>query len=320
MKKKIPKYVTNKAFIILKDHKQNFPHTIKCRTINPAKSHVGKWCKIILQKHLDRIRSKSGLTQWKNSMEVTKWFEKLNDKRNKCFINFDIVELYSSITKPYLIDAIKFSKKFTKFSDDDTELILHACQSVLFHENETWCKKNSNSYFDIVMGSFHRAEICDLNGLSFLDKVNTVTGISNIGFYRDDGHGVIDQTNGTHRVRLKKKMLKVFNDIGFKITIEIGSTSTDFIDVSLILLTDYYQVYSKPNTKIIHVNKNSNHLPTVRKQLPKMIENRLVSTSKNENAFNITISMFQTAINKVNYNYKLKFNRISKNRKRKCIY
>ena len=133
VKKKIPKYVTNEAFITLKDHKQNFPHTIKCRTINPAKSHVGKWCKIILQKHQDRIRSKSGLTQWKNSMEVTKWFEKLNDKRSKCFINFDILEFYPSITKLHLIDAIKFSKEFTKFSDDDTELILHACQSVLFH-------------------------------------------------------------------------------------------------------------------------------------------------------------------------------------------
>ena len=55
-----------------------------------------------------------------------------------------------------------------------------------------------------------------------------------------------------------------------------------------------------------------------------MIENRLINISKNENIFNTTKSIFQTAINKVNYSYKLKFNRTqestTKNRKRKCIY
>ena len=130
----------------------------------------------------------------------------------------------SSNTKLHLIDAIKFNKKFTKFSDDDTEFILHACQSVLFHANETWCKKNSNSYFDLAMDSFHGAEECDLIGLYLLEKVNTITGLSNIGLYRDDGLGVIDQTSGTHRERLKKKIITAFKDIGFTITIEIGST------------------------------------------------------------------------------------------------
>ena len=174
------------------------------------------------------------------------------------------------------------------------------------------------------MGSFHGAEVCDLIGLYLLDKINTATGLSSIGLYRDDGLGVIDQTSGTHRERLKKKIIKTFKDTGFKITIEIGSTSTEFLDISLNLLTDYYQVYSKPNTKIIYVNKNSNHPPTVRKQLPKMIQNRLVKISKNESAFNSTKSIFQAAINKADYNYKLKFNEAqestNKNRQRKCIY
>ena len=67
-----------------------------------------------------------------------------------------------------------------------------------------------------------------------------------MGLYRDDGLGVIDQTNETLRERLKKKTIKEFKDIGYKITIEIGLPSTDFIDVSFNFLTDYYQVYSKP--------------------------------------------------------------------------
>ena len=52
-----------------------------------------------------------------------------------------------------------------------------------------------------------------------------------MGLYRDDGLGVIDQTNETLRERLKKKTIKEFKDIGYKITIEIGLPSTDFIDV-----------------------------------------------------------------------------------------
>ena len=63
-----------------------------------------------------------------------------------------------------------------------------------------------------------------------------------MGLYREYGLVVIDQTSGTHRERLKKKIIKAFKDISFKITIEIRSTSTDFLDVLLNLVTDYYQV------------------------------------------------------------------------------
>ena len=64
---------------------------------------------------------------------------------------------------------------------------------------------NSNSYFDVAMGSFHGAEICDLIGLYLLDKVNTATGLSNIALCRDDGLEVIDQTSGTHRESLRRR-------------------------------------------------------------------------------------------------------------------
>ena len=322
--KKIPKYVKNEAFITLKDHKPNFPHSIKCRTINPSKSHIGRWCKTILQKHLAKVRVKSGLTQWKNSKEVTNWFSRISNKFNKCFVNFDIVEFYPSITKTHVINAINFSNHYSKFTDEETEIILHSCQSVLCHNNSIWCKKNADSNFDIAMGSFHGAEICDLVGLFLLNKITSMVGFGNIGLYRDDGLGIIEQTSGTHRERLKKKIIKAFNTIGFKITIDIGSTSSDFLDVSLNLLRNHYQVYSKPNTKLIYINKKSNHPPSVRKQLPKMIENRLINTSINENTFNTTKSIFQTALNNANYNYSLQYKSTptnnKQNRRRKCTY
>ena len=97
------------------------------------------------------------------------------------------------------------------------------------------------------MGSFHGTEICDLVGLYLLDKINIKTGLNKMGLYRDDDLGVIDQTSETHRDRLKKKTIKAFKDIGYKITIEIGLPSTEFFDVSFNFLTDYYQVKSTCN-------------------------------------------------------------------------
>ena len=50
----------NKAFITIKDHKPDFPGRVECRLINPAKNHIGKISKNIL----DRI-NKDVLTKTK---------------------------------------------------------------------------------------------------------------------------------------------------------------------------------------------------------------------------------------------------------------
>ena len=41
----------NKAFLRLKDHKQNFKSATQCRLISPGKSQPGKISKIILEKN-----------------------------------------------------------------------------------------------------------------------------------------------------------------------------------------------------------------------------------------------------------------------------
>ena len=107
--KKIPKYVTSEAFLTIKVHKKNFPHVVKCRNINPSKPSIGKWSKSILQRHINTIRDKTNLIQWKNSNEVTRWFNKIENKGRKIFINFDIVDFYPSITKQHVIDAISYA-------------------------------------------------------------------------------------------------------------------------------------------------------------------------------------------------------------------
>ena len=55
---------------------------------------------------------------------------------------------------------------------------------------------------------------------------------------------------------------------GFEITIDIGNTSTEFIDVSLDL--NNFCLYRKPNSKAYYINYN--HSKNVRNTIPKMIE------------------------------------------------
>ena len=322
--RKIPKYQKADAFLTIKDHKPNFPYSISCRTINPSKTHLGKWSKVILQKHLSGIRNNCNLTQWKNSTEVIEWFNLIEDKTHKCFINFDIKNFYPSIKRKHLLNAIKFSSKFSKFTDQEVGLIMHTCKSVLCYDNKVWKKSGDDTNFDIPMGSFHGAEICDLIGLYILNEITPVIGPNCIGLYRDDGLGILQQTSGSHIERMKKTILKKISNIGFEITIDIGSTATDFLDVHLDLASNNYHPYHKPNSKTLYINNGSNHPKRIRENIPIMIEKRISGLTKNIESFNTNKHIYQNALNKSNFKYHLKYNPAAnsktKTRKRKCIY
>ena len=98
------------------------------------------------------------LIQWKNSVEVIKWFTNIPNKSTKCFLSFDIVDYYPSITQKQVHMALDFAKQYTDISTSDIDLILHACKTVLTNKDSMWTKKNGEGLFDVPMGSFHGAE------------------------------------------------------------------------------------------------------------------------------------------------------------------
>ena len=118
--KKIPKYSKLDAFVTIKNHKEKFPGKIECRILNPSKNSLGKVSKNILEKIIIWIKNRTQLTQWKNSDEVTAWFDEMNCKTQKCFINFDIKNYYPSITEKHLKNAFNFAKRYISISDEDT--------------------------------------------------------------------------------------------------------------------------------------------------------------------------------------------------------
>ena len=103
------KTVDREAFVTLKDHKENFDNNPKCRLLNPTKGEIGKISKQILSKIVLKIRSQSGLKQWKNSFSVVDWFKQLKNKKRFVFIIFDIVNYYPNITVELLTKALKWA-------------------------------------------------------------------------------------------------------------------------------------------------------------------------------------------------------------------
>ena len=191
IKGKIPKYEQREAFITIKDHKSGFPTNVKTRLINPAKTHMGKVAKAILDEINCEIKAKTSLVQWKNTQQVIDWFESTPDKKSKCFVKYDIVDFYPSITSNSITKALKFARKYTDIPQKSEEMIRHSCNTLMFHNNEPWVKRRGDGYFDIPMGSFCGAELCELVGLLILNEISSIFPIGSCGLYRDDGLAVI---------------------------------------------------------------------------------------------------------------------------------
>ena len=305
IKGKIPKLDNSKAYITIKDHKEDFPHSLKCRLINPSKSHIGKLSKGILDNINKRVREQSGLTQWKNTAEVLNWFNSIENKSSKCFVNFDIVEFYPSITKAHLLSALSFAGDFIDITDNDTHIIMHSCKSLLFNNENVWRKKASPDLFDVTMGSFHGAEVCDLMGLYILSKLTPVIG--NCGLYRDDGLAAVDMASGFKYERLRRTIFKITKDMGFRITLQIGHTRTDFLDVSLDLFRDSYMPYRKPNSSTTYINCKSNHPNHIKCGLPLMIGKRLAALSKDEGTYNEAKPFYRQALKKSGFPFEIRY-------------
>ena len=63
-------------------------------------------------------------------------------------------------------------------------------KTLLFQNLEPLVKKSRNEHFDVPMGCYDGAEVCELGGLFILNKLTSIVNKSDIGLYRDDGLGI----------------------------------------------------------------------------------------------------------------------------------
>ena len=272
------------ARITLKDHKRNFRESKPCRLINPTKTDIQRISKVILERINEAVVKETGLNQWKSTGNVIQWFENLAVRRNTTFIVFDIINYYPSISKDLLQQAIQFARKYTKITKEEEEIIFQAKETILIHNQLPWKKKESDGLFDVTMGSWDGAESCEIVGTYILYSLREALPHMDVGLYRDDGLGVIHNTP-REAEKTKKKLCEVFRGLGLSITVETNRKVVDYLDITLDLGKKEFKPYSKPGSNHQYVHTQSNHPPTVIKQIPISIQNRLSTISSNQTVF-----------------------------------
>ena len=140
----------------------------------------------------------------------------------------------------------------------------------------------TNSLFDVTMGSYNGAEICELVGLSILNKK---FGKENIGLYRDDGLAIMKNKSARLADKTRKELHKCFEQFGLKITAEANLHVVNFLDVTFDLNNGKFKPYRKPNDDPLYINRHSNHPPSIIKQLPTSINKRISALSADEQTF-----------------------------------
>ena len=255
--------------------------------------------------------------QWTDSQQVIEWFVNLKNKHQYEFIKFDVESFYPSITENLLDEAIKFGANHAEISENDITIIKNAAKSVLYNDEKIWIKKkkkgNSNPMFDITMGSYHGAEICELVGLHILNGMNNIIDREHVGLYRDDGLAIIKKQSGFKTNKLKQKIHKFAKNMGLNFVIEGPMSRTDFLDLSFDLQNKIYAPYRKDNNEIKYIKKESNHPKTITRQIPTMIGNRLSNRSINKTEFDKIATKYNEALQKSGYKDKIKYEPLKKN-------
>ncbi|PFX25800.1 hypothetical protein AWC38_SpisGene9547 [Stylophora pistillata] len=303
-----------KAFVTLKDHKDNFLNRPTFRLINPSKQEIGKISKKILENINQKLVNATGVNQWNNTSSVLQWFKNLPNKCESAFISFDVVEFYPSITEDLLGRALDSASNYMNISPDDHQIVLLklAKESLLFSNETPWQKKNSNGLFDVTMGSYDGAETCQLVGCYLLSQLATIPEI-NIGLYRDDGLAVINQTP-QKVARIKKQICMIFAQNNLRTTIEANKKIINFPDVTVDLITGRFGPYSKPATTPLYVHSKSNHPPCILRNIPEAVNKRPSEISSDEDMFNKAAPLHQDALHKSGYTYKLHFSELEPHR------
>ena len=132
-----------------------------------------KTSKSILDTVNSKIREQTGVNQYQFACS-----QSFPLKNQKSFISFDIVDFYSSITESLLDQTI---------------------------DSLPWVKRDSSNAFDVTMGRYDGAEICELVGLFILLKLKDTFG-NNIGLYRDNGLVLLETKSGRLSDKARKEL------------------------------------------------------------------------------------------------------------------
>ena len=132
---------------------------------------------------------------------------------------------------------------------DKVEIIKHCRKTLLYYEDSIWIKKGEGGNFDVSIGSYDGAEICELVGCVLLYSINKIMDPSNHGLYHDDGLIIVDKSTPKKCDGIRKRLNKLFEEFGFRLNVTTDLKITDYLDVTLNLYSGTVSPFRK-GTKI----------------------------------------------------------------------
>ena len=107
-------------------------------------------------------------------------------------------------------------------------------KSILCNNGIPWVKKEGTG-FDVIMGTYDRAEICELISIFMLSLLGTKYDSENIGLHRDDGLSIFRNVTGPELEKIKKHIKKIFKEKMLNVIIECTTKIVNYLDVTFNL-------------------------------------------------------------------------------------
>ena len=174
-----------------------------------------------------------------------------------------------------------------EINQEEKDVINKTKMSLLFVRGKPWVKRRSE--WDVTMGSFDGAETCELVGLFMLDKLRETD--LNLGLYRLG----VTNLKGRPLEAKRQQVQQIFRQHGLRVTITANLEATDFLDIFLDLRSEKHRVFTKEGDTPTYVHHQSNHPPSVLKNIGPAVNKRLVSLSANADLFNQAKPLYQDA-------------------------
>ena len=164
----------NEAFITIKDQKEGFPYHVSCRLLNPSKTTISIIRKLLLDNINYAILSSTKINQWRIHLSLLHGFSKSH--ANKLHQLYVLMWKISINLSPviYLKNRLNLKLNKTVHPDFWWWFINHYAgqKNILFDGTTHWIKKGGDEDFDVPMGCFDGAEICELVGTYRVNMTN----------------------------------------------------------------------------------------------------------------------------------------------------
>ena len=103
-------------------------------------------------------------------------------------------------------------------------------------------------------------------------------------------------------------IVRIFKKYNLSLTIEANLKQVNFLDVTLDLANDCYKAFCKVNHTPEYVHTDSNHPPSVLKQIPVTVEKRISNLCLSQEMFDECKGTYQDALHRWGHKYNIRYN------------